>query len=237
MTATCSMKGLRNYWGYRLLGFFAPEPRYLAPTASPRLRDAVRAARRRDRGDPRRGLQPHRRGRPSRPDAGFRGLDNLAITASARAGPAPLRQRHRLRQHAERGHPLVLRMILDSLRWWVRRWHVDGFRFDLATALAREPHGFDPGAAFRLDPAGPGALPRQADRRALGYRARAATRSGQFPAPFAEWNDRSATPCAASGGAMRAIAPGPGRAAARVGRPVRPGRAAGLVLGQFRCRP
>ena len=68
-------------------------------------------------------------------------------------------------------HPRVLQMVTDSLRYWVTEMHVDGFRFDLATILARE--------ALRLRrrrrlprqlPAGPGAVQRQADRRALGLR-------------------------------------------------------------------
>jgi glycogen operon protein len=88
------------------------------------------------------------------------------------------------------GHPQVIRLILDSLRFWVRHYGVDGFRFDLATALAREDHGFDPHGGFldalRQDPVlartklimepwdiGPG-----------GYRL------GGFPAPLAEWNDQ-----------------------------------------------
>ena len=53
-------------------------------------------------------------------------------------------------------HPRVLQMVTDSLRYWVHEMHVDGFRFDLATILAREPHGFDQGGGFldscRQDP-------------------------------------------------------------------------------------
>src|ERR1043166_3716853 len=53
-------------------------------------------------------------------------------------------------------HPRVLQMVTDSLRYWVQEMHVDGFRFDLATILAREEHGFDQGGGFldscRQDP-------------------------------------------------------------------------------------
>ena len=53
-------------------------------------------------------------------------------------------------------HPMVLRMVMDSLRYWVESVHVDGFRFDLATVLGREAHGFDPNGGFfdaiRQDP-------------------------------------------------------------------------------------
>jgi isoamylase len=87
-------------------------------------------------------------------------------------------------------HQRVLQMVTDSLRYWVEEMHVDGFRFDLATILAREPYGFDEGGGFldscRQDPTlssvkliaepwdcGPG-----------GYQV------GKFPPGWAEWNDR-----------------------------------------------
>ena len=70
-------------------------------------------------------------------------------------------------------HPRVLQMVTDSLRYWVQEMHVDGFRFDLATILGREPYGFDEGGGFldscRQDPV---LSAREADRRALGHRAR-----------------------------------------------------------------
>ena len=70
-------------------------------------------------------------------------------------------------------HPRVLQMILDSLRYWSEEMEVDGFRFDLATILGREPNGFDPRGGF-FDAVGPGphAGAGQTDRRALGHRAR-----------------------------------------------------------------
>ena len=87
-------------------------------------------------------------------------------------------------------HPMVLRMVMDSLRYWVEVMHVDGFRFDLASTLGRRQHGFDQNAPFftaiQQDPIlnkvklvaepwdiGPG-----------GYQL------GSFPSPFAEWNDK-----------------------------------------------
>ena len=87
-------------------------------------------------------------------------------------------------------HQRVLQMVADSLRYWATEMHVDGFRFDLATILAREPYGFDEGGGFldacRQDPVlssvkliaepwdiGPG-----------GYQV------GQFPPGWAEWNDK-----------------------------------------------
>src|SRR5262249_6949972 len=87
-------------------------------------------------------------------------------------------------------HPRVLQLVMDSLRHWVEAFHVDGFRFDLASTLARGPNGFDRGAAFfaavKQDPVlaevkliaepwdvGPG-----------GYQL------GAFPSAWSEWNDR-----------------------------------------------
>jgi glycogen operon protein len=87
-------------------------------------------------------------------------------------------------------HPRVLQMVMDSLRYWVTSFHIDGFRFDLGVTLGREAHGFDPGSGFfdalRQDPIltrvklisepwdlGPG-----------GYQL------GHHPPGFAEWNDR-----------------------------------------------
>ena len=86
-------------------------------------------------------------------------------------------------------HPSVLRLIMDSLRYWVIECHVDGFRFDLASALARELYDVDRlSRVLRRDPPGPGPLPGQAHRRALGRRARAATRSATSPCCGREWN-------------------------------------------------
>ncbi len=84
---------------------------------------------------------------------------------------ALLRRLHRLRQHAQHAHPRVLQLIMDSLRYWVTEMHVDGFRFDLASTLARELHEVEPAGRLLRHPApGPGADPGQADRRAVGPR-------------------------------------------------------------------
>ncbi len=183
-------KGLSNYWGYNSIGFFTPEPRYFGPAGLAGFREMVRrlhAA----------GLEVildvvynhTAEGDQNGPTLSFRGLDNAAY--------------YRLQQGQKRfyvnetgcgntlnvAHPYVLRLVLDSLRWWVDAMGIDGFRFDLATTLGREAQGFDPAGGFldalRQDPVlsrvkliaepwdvGPG-----------GYRL------GEFPPPFAEWND------------------------------------------------
>ena len=79
---------------------------------------------------------------------------------------------------------------MDSLRYWVDEMHVDGFRFDLASALARELHEVDRlGALLRHAAPGPGAVAGQADRRAVGPR-RGGYQVGNFPPGWAEWNDK-----------------------------------------------
>ncbi|HSA82327.1 MAG TPA: glycogen debranching enzyme GlgX, partial [Geminicoccaceae bacterium] len=87
-------------------------------------------------------------------------------------------------------HPRVLQLVMDSLRYWVEEMHVDGFRFDLASTLAREVHGFDPGSGF-FDAIRQDELLRTVkliaepwDIGPGGYRL------GSFPPGWAEWNDR-----------------------------------------------
>ena len=88
-------------------------------------------------------------------------------------------------------HPRVLQMVMDSLRYWVSSYHVDGFRFDLAATLGREANGFDPGRrVLRRVAPGPCARGREADRRAVGHRRPGGYQLGRHPAGFAEWNDR-----------------------------------------------
>ena len=183
-------KGLVNYWGYDSIGFFAPEPRYFGPTGPAGFRETVRrlhAA----------GIEVildvvynhTAEGDEKGPTLSFRGLDNAAY--------------YRLRDGQARcyvnetgcgntldiAHPYVLRMVLDSLRWWVETIGVDGFRFDLATTLGREAHGFDPRGGFfdalRQDPvlAPVKLIAEPWDLGPGGYRL------GEFPPEFAEWND------------------------------------------------
>ncbi len=99
---------------------------------------------------------------------------------------------------------------MDSLRYWVTECHVDGFRFDLATALARELYDVDRlSALLRRDPPGPGALPGQADRRALGRRP-GRLPGRQLPGPVVGVERHlPRRRCATSGAARRASASSP----------------------------
>jgi len=64
------------------------------------------------------------------------------------AGQARVRERHRLRQHVNCAHPQVRALIVDCLKYWAEEMHVDGFRFDLATVLARDANGFNERSAL-----------------------------------------------------------------------------------------
>jgi isoamylase len=183
-------KGLVNYWGYQSLGFFAPDPRYLSDGRIADFRHMV------DRFHGA-GIEvcstwsttTRARATSSGPTLIFRGLDNRSY----------YRLQHNPRYYVnDTGtgntlnleHPMVLRMVMDSMRYWVEVMGVDGFRFDLCATLGRTATGFHRDAAFfqavRQDPVlsrvkliaepwdiGPG-----------GYQL------GAFPAPFLEWNDR-----------------------------------------------
>ena len=105
------------------------------------------------------------------PTLSFRGIDNASYYWLKPDNPRYYDDFTGCGNSLNLTHPRVLQMVMDSLRYWVEVCHVDGFRFDLATTLARGPNGFDRNAAFLdRDPAGPGAGTGQARRRAVGPR-------------------------------------------------------------------
>ena len=183
-------KGLTNYWGYNTIGFFAPEPRYAGRNALAEFRTMVKrlhAA----------GIEVildvvynHTgEGDEFGPTLSFRGLDNASYYRLAGGG------RHYVNDSGTGNslnvtHPAVVQLIMDSLRYWVRDCHVDGFRFDLASSLGREAYGFDAGCglfdAIRQDPvlAGVKLIAEPWDLGPGGYQL------GGYPQPFAEWNDK-----------------------------------------------
>ena len=184
-------RGLKNYWGYNPIGFFAVEPRYLSDRSRNEMRVAVRrlhAA----------GIEVildvvynhTAEGSELGPTISFRGLDNASYYRLVTDNPRHCVDDTGTGNTLNLSHPRVLQMVMDSLRYWVTSFHVDGFRFDLGVTLGRESHGFDPGSGFfdalRQDPVltrvklisepwdiGPG-----------GYQL------GHHPPGFAEWNDR-----------------------------------------------
>jgi isoamylase len=184
-------KGLRNYWGYNSIGFFAPDPRYLNTPFVNEFKETVN--------------QFHSagielildvvynhtaEGNELGPTISFKGIDNASYYRLL-----PDQKRYYINDTGtgntvNLSHQRVLQMVADSLRYWAQEMRVDGFRFDLATILAREPYGFDEGGGFldacRQDPVlsqvkliaepwdiGPG-----------GYQV------GRFPPGWAEWNDK-----------------------------------------------
>ena len=187
-------RGLVNHWGYNTLGFFAPHGAYAASRDPQNRLNEFKGMVKLLHGA---GIEvildvvynhTCEQGRDGA-TLSWRGLDNRAyyrldergrdIDVTGCGNTLDLRQ------------PMVTRMVLDSLRYWVEQCHVDGFRFDLAVTLGRDgDDGFHPNhpflVALRTDPA----LSRVkliAEPWDLGVRG---WRTGQFPPPFAEWNDR-----------------------------------------------
>jgi isoamylase len=184
--------GLRNYWGYNTLGYFAPEARYAA-TSNPvaefkAMVKVLHSA----------GIEVildvvynhTAEGDHLGPTLAFRGIDNASYYRLLES------DRRRYIDYTGCGntlnlrHPRVLQLIMDSLRYWVIEMHVDGFRFDLASALARELHEVDRlGAFFDVILQDPvlnrvKLIAEPWDLGEGGYQV------GNFPPGWAEWNDR-----------------------------------------------
>jgi glycogen operon protein len=188
-------RGLRNYWGYSTVGFLAPHSAY---AASGQRGEQVAEFKQLVKELHRAGIEVildvvynhTHEGNERGPTVSLRGLDNASYYRLSYDD----RSRHvdftGTGNSLNVQHPAALRLVMDSLRYWVTDMHVDGFRFDLATTLAREVHEFDPNAAFfdliHQDPVvsqvkliaepwdiGPG-----------GYQL------GHFPPSWSEWNAR-----------------------------------------------
>ena len=141
-------KGLRNYWGYNTLGFFAPDLRY---SASGRVDEFKTMVKRLHSA----GIEVildvvynhTAEGNQLGPTLSFRGIDNTAYYRLW-TEPRYYMDYTGCGNTLNMRHPRVLQLIMDSLRYWVLEMHVDGFRFDLAAALARELHEVDRLGAF-----------------------------------------------------------------------------------------
>jgi isoamylase len=144
-------KGLTNYWGYNSIGFFAPDPRYAADRAQSLREFKEMVARFHDAGlevilDV---VYNHTaEGNERGPTLSFRGIDNATYYRLL-----PDQKRYYINDTGtgntlNLSHPRVIQMVTDSLRYWVTEMHIDGFRFDLGTILAREPDGFDTQSGF-----------------------------------------------------------------------------------------
>ena len=184
-------KGLRNYWGYNTIGFFAPESRYSASGKVNEFKTMVKTLHSA-------GIEVildvvynhTAEGNELGPTLCFRGIDNASYYRLKADQPRFYMDYTGTGNTLDMQHPRVLQLLMDSLRYWVTEMHVDGFRFDLASALARELHEVDRLGAFfdilRQDPV----LTRVKliaepwDLGEGGYQV------GNFPPGWAEWNDK-----------------------------------------------
>ncbi len=187
-------KGLSNYWGYNTLGFFAPDPRLAAdrePAGTVREFKTMVAALH-DAGisvllDV---VYNHTaEGDQLGPTLSFRGLDNRAYYHLADE-PRETYDFTGTGNSLNLGHPRTLQLVTDSLRYWVQEMHVDGFRFDLASELARQFRRFDRLSSFFdlliQDPvlAEVHLIAEPWDIGEGGYQV------GNFPVNWSEWNGR-----------------------------------------------
>ncbi|MEU8804710.1 glycogen debranching protein GlgX [Spirillospora sp. NPDC048819] len=146
-------RGLRNYWGYNTIGFFAPHNEYAASGARGEqvlefkaMVKALHAA----------GIEVildvvynhTAEGNHLGPTLSFRGIDNASYYRLADDDPRYYTDTTGTGNSLLMRSPHVLQLIMDSLRYWVTDMHVDGFRFDLAATLARELHAVDRLSAF-----------------------------------------------------------------------------------------
>ncbi|HVM25381.1 MAG TPA: alpha-amylase family glycosyl hydrolase, partial [Candidatus Limnocylindrales bacterium] len=143
-------RGLSNYWGYNTVGFFAPDVRYSA-TGEPVSEFKTMVKRLHDAGievilDV---VYNHTgEGNHLGPTVSFRGVDNAAYYRLSPEDPRYYVDYTGTGNTLNAMSPRVLQLIMDSLRYWVTEMHVDGFRFDLASTLARELHDVDRLSAF-----------------------------------------------------------------------------------------
>ncbi|HWC94828.1 MAG TPA: glycogen debranching protein GlgX [Pseudolabrys sp.] len=182
-------RGLRNYWGYNTLSFFTPDQRYSGGDAISDFRAAVAALH--DAGievilDV---VYNHTaEGNHMGPTLCYRGIDNASYYWLTPDNPRYYENFTGTGNALKLAHPRVLQMVMDSLRLWVEVFHVDGFRFDLATTLGRTP-AFEPNAPFfaavRQDPVlcNVKMIAEPWDIGSGGYQV------GAFPAGWSEWND------------------------------------------------
>lgn len=183
-------KGLVNYWGYMSYGFFAPEPRYMQDGAIAEFQQMVSRFHQA-------GIEVildvvynhTAEGNELGPTLSFRGLDNAAYYRLA-DDPRYYINEAGTGNVLNMDSPFTLRLVMDSLRYWVEVMHVDGFRFDLCSVLGRTRGVFDRDGPFfravRQDPVlnNVKLIAEPWDIGPDGYQL------GSYPAPFAEWNDR-----------------------------------------------
>jgi len=187
-------RGMVNYWGYNPIGYFAPDVRY----ATGRLGQQVTEFKTMVKRFHRAGIEViidvvynhTAEGNHLGPTLCFRGLDNSAYYRLDPTNPRHYLDYTGCGNTLDIRRPEALRLVLDSLRYWAEDLHVDGFRFDLAPALGRDPDEFNGAARFfevvRQDPvlAEVKLIAEPWDLGPNGYHL------GQFPSGWAEWNGK-----------------------------------------------
>ena len=187
-------KGLTNYWGYNTVNFFAPEISY----SSRGPRDSVREFKTMVKSLHAAGIEVildvvynhTAEGNHMGPTLSLRGIDNAAYYRLLYHHPRYNMDYTGCGNSLNMRHPRVLQLIMDSLRYWVQEMHVDGFRFDLASTLARELHEFDKlGSFFDIIHQDPvlsqvKLIAEPWDLGEGGYQV------GNFPLLWTEWNGR-----------------------------------------------
>jgi isoamylase len=186
-------RGLTNYWGYNSIGFFAPDVRY---SSSGVMGQQVSEFKTMVKTLHREGIEVvldvvyNHTGEGSQlgPTLAFRGIDNAAYYRLMPHQPGYYMDFTGCGNTLNMVHPRTLQLIMDSLRYWVLEMHVDGFRFDLASALARELHDVDRlGSFFDIIHQDPvlsqvKLIAEPWDLGEGGYQV------GNFPVLWAEWN-------------------------------------------------
>lgn len=185
--------GLNNYWGYNTIGFFAPDVRYASSTQNgsqvTEFKQMVKELHRA-------GIEVildvvynhTAEGNELGPTLSFRGIDNAAYYRLSEEDQRFYVDYTGTGNTLNSVHPTILRLIMDSLRYWVTEMHVDGFRFDLAPALAREFNDVDKWGSFfdvlHQDPtlSQVKLIAEPWDLGENGYQV------GNFPAGWMEWN-------------------------------------------------
>jgi isoamylase len=188
-------RGLNNYWGYNTLSYFAPDVRY-ASARSPQ--EAVREFKMMVRALHAANLEVildvvynhTAEGNHTGPTVSLRGIDNTSYYRLLPNEPRFYQDFTGCGNTLNMRSPRVLQLIMDSLRYWVKEMHVDGFRFDLASALARELHAVDKlGAFFDIIHQDPvlsqvKLIAEPWDLGEGGYQV------GNFPTKWTEWNGK-----------------------------------------------
>jgi glycogen operon protein len=191
---TLQQKGLRNYWGYNTIGFFAPHNEYASSDNGQQVQEfkgMVRALHEA-------GIEVildvvynhTAEGNHLGPTLSFKGIDNRAYYRLVEDDPQYYMDYTGTGNSLNARTPQALQLIMDSLRYWVTEMHVDGFRFDLASTLARELHDVDRLSAFfdlvHQDPVVSQVklIAEPWDVGEGGYQV------GNFPALWTEWNGK-----------------------------------------------